>query len=201
MISHKKKFIYIHIPKTGGNSLSLYLKNYSSNKVIQRNSRVGLGQGIDIICEKSKIDIKHMPITYYRGLYPNLYSSYIKFTIVRNPYDRLISLYFWLRSNRPYTKKSFKEFLNKNIKSQLSFIMVDDKIEVDYICKFENLEEDLKYIFNKINIDTKDMVFPHLNASKHNYYMSYYDNELLSIINKKYENDFKVLGYDIITSV
>ena len=52
MISHTLKFIFIHIPKTSGNSLSLYLKNYINNWVIQRPSKMGDNQGISIICEK-----------------------------------------------------------------------------------------------------------------------------------------------------
>jgi len=40
MISHELKFIFIHIPKTSGNSLSLFLKNFISNKVIQRKSLI-----------------------------------------------------------------------------------------------------------------------------------------------------------------
>jgi hypothetical protein len=41
MISHKLKFIFIHIPKTSGNSLSLFLKDFIDNNVLQRSSNMG----------------------------------------------------------------------------------------------------------------------------------------------------------------
>ena len=37
MISHTLQFIFIHIPKTSGNSLSLFLKDCISNQVIQKD--------------------------------------------------------------------------------------------------------------------------------------------------------------------
>ncbi len=51
MISHKLRFISIHIPKTSGNSLSLFLKNFIDNDIIQRTSKMGEKQGISILCE------------------------------------------------------------------------------------------------------------------------------------------------------
>ena len=65
MISHNLKFIFIHIPKTSGNSLSLLLKNFIDNVVIQRASRMGEKQGIDILCEKTKKDIKHKKVAWW----------------------------------------------------------------------------------------------------------------------------------------
>ena len=49
MISHILKFIFIHIPKTAGNSLSLYLKDYVANEVIQKDSNLGSNQGIQVL--------------------------------------------------------------------------------------------------------------------------------------------------------
>ena len=54
MISHKLRFIFIHIPKTSGNSLSLFLKDFIDNNVILRTSKMGPKQGISILCEKTK---------------------------------------------------------------------------------------------------------------------------------------------------
>ena len=54
MISHKLKFIFVHIPKTSGNSLSFFLKNFIDNEVVNRTSPMGEKQGISILCEKQE---------------------------------------------------------------------------------------------------------------------------------------------------
>ena len=52
-------------------------------------------QGISIICEKNKKYIKHSDITYYKNTYGEKINDYFKFTIVRKPYDRILSFYFY----------------------------------------------------------------------------------------------------------
>ena len=84
MISHKLKFIFIHIPKTSGNSLSMFLKDFIDNDVLHGPSNMGEKQGIKIICEKTKQGIKHRGITYYKNTYGEKINDYFKFTIVRN---------------------------------------------------------------------------------------------------------------------
>lgn len=70
------------------------------NKVIQRASNLGPNQGISIICEKNKRDIKQATYKYYENIYGDKIKDYFKFTIVRNPYDRILSFYFWSRGRR-----------------------------------------------------------------------------------------------------
>ena len=48
MISHKLKFIFVHIPKTSGNSLSIFLKDFIDNNVIQRDNHIGENQAVII---------------------------------------------------------------------------------------------------------------------------------------------------------
>ena len=69
MISHKLKFIFIHIPKTSGNSLSLYLKDVVDNQIITRHNGLGDNQGITVLCEITKKSIKHFSIKYYNDIY------------------------------------------------------------------------------------------------------------------------------------
>jgi len=193
MISHKLKFVFIHIPKTSGNSLSLLLKKYSSNKVRQRKSNLGCNQGIDIICEKNKRDIKHVKLPYYQKLYGNKIQNYFKFTIVRNPYDRILSFYFWAKGkhNQIFNRREFIQFVKRNNNFQYKFITHDMQL-----IKYENLITGLKKIKifkNKVNFDA----YPSLNCSinsKMNY-RKFYDKKLKDLVYNKFLKDFDVLGY------
>lgn len=194
MISHKLKFIFIHIPKTSGNSLSLLLKNFIDNVVIQRASKMGEKQGIDILCEKTKKDIKHKNITYYKNTYGEKINDYFKFAIVRNPYDRMLSFYFWAkgRNNQTFNRNEFIKFIKRNNSFQHKYI--DNTF---YIIHFENLIDELKNIecFKEI-IDFNN--YPTLNASSNSRknYNEILDKNLKDLIYKKYKKDFELFGYE-----
>ena len=196
MISHKLKFIFIHIPKTSGNSLSLYLKDLVDNVVVQKNSLVGKNEGIQILCEYGKSDIKHAGIDYYKKIYGEKINDYFKFTIVRNPYDRILSNYFFNKGdqNQTFDRDEFIKFVEKSVK-QLGFQCkaIDDSFHIVY---FENLINDLKKIeCFKGHVDFED--YPTLNASFNSKidYNEIYDKELKELVYNKYEKDFIRFGY------
>jgi len=194
MISHKLKFIFVHIPKTSGNSLSLFLKDFIDNEVIQRSSKMGEKQGISIICEKTKKDIKHNNITYYKNIYGEKINDYLKFTIVRNPYDRMLSFYFWNKgkNNQKFIRNEFINFVKNNDSFQNEYI--DDTFHIIY---YENLVNELK------NIECfKDIIdfynYPRLNSSSNSKvnYNEIYDKELKDLVFNKYKKDFELFGYE-----
>lgn len=193
MISHKLKFLFIHIPKTSGNSLSLFLKDYINNIVIQRKSNLGENQGISIICEKTGKDIKHENINYYEKLYGNLISEYFKFTIVRNPYDRILSFYFWNKGikNQIFNRLEFIDFIKENNSYQHNYI--NNGFHIIY---YENLINDLKNINIFKNIVNFDH-YPSLNVSinqKLNY-DEILDKDLKDLIYQKFKKDFELFNY------
>jgi hypothetical protein len=78
MISHIQKFIFIHIPKCAGSSI---IKTVTSGpnplwKLFQRR-------------------VHHEPLDSYRRAFPKEFDEYFKFSIVRNPWARVVSLYFF----------------------------------------------------------------------------------------------------------
>ena len=66
MISHKHKCIFIHIPKCAGTSVEVNFSNKHSN---------------------------HCPVAVFARKYPRKFKNYFKFSFVRNPFDRLVSVY------------------------------------------------------------------------------------------------------------
>ena len=195
MISHKLKFIFIHIPKTSGNSLSLFLKDFIDDDVILKTSNMGEKQGIDIICDKTKEEIKHKSLAYYENIYGQTIKDYFKFTIVRNPYDRILSFYFWSKGkgNQVFNRKEFITFVKNCLCFQHNYITQNV-----HIIHFENLIAELKSIeCLKGVVDFNN--YPTLNASSNSKkkYTEIYDNdkELKDLVFQKYQKDFEQFGY------
>jgi len=215
MISHTLKYIFIHIPKTGGNSLQTFLIDSSSNVVKGKGNEWGPTEGLSVFPEKDvkhpeDWEIKHEDINYYYRYYSyGLVDNYIKFSIIRNPYDRAISHYFFRKGREfpDFDKKEFISWLTKaqlfnpnekhvvaNVqKNQIDYLMFGGKMSMDYIIKFENLKEDLNKIPFIKNMDLTD--YPHLNASKRNNYRDYYDDETKSLVEKIYKKDLDYFKY------
>lgn len=100
IISPRRHFIFVHIPKTGGTALSLALESRAmaddiligdTPKAKRRKRRLHAAKTAGRLW-------KHATLADIAGLLP---AGEIRacrvFTIVRNPWDRLVSYYHWLR--------------------------------------------------------------------------------------------------------
>ena len=175
MIIDKYRTIFIHIPKNAGTSIEEYFGNES----------------IRIQPEK------HADIYEIKRKFKNSYNNYRKFTIIRNPYDKMVSWYFYLKRNLgDYNVIKFNDWIKDPSKfwhanDPISFLKpqykwIDNTVD---IIKFENLNEELNKFFNKqINL-------PIINKSNHEHYLEYYNEESLNIIYNKYKEDFKKFNY------
>ena len=176
MIIDEHKAIFIHIPKNAGSSIETLFANNSFR--IQPS--------------------KHADIYEIKRKFKNSYNSYKKFTIIRNPYDKMVSWYFYLKRNlgERYEVLEFNEW----IKDPSKFWHIDDPIsylkpqhewidDTVVLIKYENLDKELNQFFNK------KIELPIINKSKHNHYLEYYNKESLTIIYDRYKEDFKKYNY------
>ena len=176
MIIDDHKTIFIHIPKSAGTSIEEYFGNKSVR--IQPN--------------------KHADIYEVKWKFRNSYNNYRKFAIIRNPYDKMVSWYFYLRGilGEHHEVLEFNEWVKNPLKfwhadDPASYLKpqhewIDDTVE---IIKFENLNKELNNFFDK------KIKLPIINKSKHNHYSKYYNRTSLDIIYDRYEKDFKKYNY------
>jgi hypothetical protein len=116
MISSRFKFIYIHIPKTGGNSIQAALEPYADDRLVFRPSIGNVvaedgEQGLDVFNESlgfQRREHKHASLKDYYDVLGDEINSYFVFTSVRNPWDRTVSMTAFLtpacdtQGNRTY---------------------------------------------------------------------------------------------------
>lgn len=194
--------LFIHIPKTGGTAVEYYLsRSYTiplSNSALYffdtTFSHVSLQHQTlsTILDHRSRFNIEYTPMI---------------FTVVRNPYTRLISD---LSFNKLIThteaactitntiKSYLQRFaedetvLDNHVRPQHHFLIVDGKIDPSiHILRQETLASDMDALGFKN--------FPIKNESSCNYY-NLLTFEAVSLINTVYKQDFLYFGYDMITS-
>lgn len=199
-LSHKHKFILISIQKTASMTLRVNLNRYS-DKIYQWDSKVQIDQ--------------HMTAkTVKKTLFENdteKFNSYFKFAFVRNPWDRTVSWYENLRKVSSKTESNiteesslggFKKFICSEYGGKFSYRLGYDRYYeddsgnnlLDFIGKFENLQEDFNFVCDKIGIPRQQL--PHKNKSKHRHYTEYYDEETKQMVAEKFAKDIEYFNYN-----
>jgi len=166
----------------------------------------------------------------YKYLAPEQFDSYFRFAFVRNPWDRTVSFYKYLGESK---KLGFKQYLVERfqteiweklhwfVKPQSSFLYDDqDRLLVDYVGRFENLQADFNKICDRIGIGRTDL--PCVNKSikipaksvsglskvkkilgkpgnviteEPRRYQDYYDDESRELVAALYSRDIELFGY------
>ncbi len=94
------------------------------------------------------------------------FNDYFKVAVCRNPYDQIVSLYFWRmyeRSKRVPRQPliSFDEWLANSptdLYLNRSIISIDGELAVDFVIRYEHLNDDLKTLCAKFNFDFEEVV-------------------------------------------
>lgn len=204
MISHKHKFIFIHAPKTAGNSIQNHLQNYSEDNIeiteeqatYNKENKSYLDR-FGISSSDKKLNIhKHTTLNAYYNNWRKKYGSiedFFKFGTTRNPWDRAISYYFW-KGYKSFDKKRFVNLEGYQICSNYFYVEKYNDYKLDYVIKFENLQEDFDIVCDKIGIPQQKL--PHVNTTKHKHYTEYYDDESREFVAEKYAMDIEHFGYE-----
>jgi len=190
----KNKCIFIHIPRNAGTSILGMLGDTGGRS--------------------------HRSFMDYQMSNNERFKNYFKFSIVRNPYDRIVSVYEYLKnrgnkSHDLYFSKiiekengSFDWFVNEFIdeykiheilllKPQYLFLYdYKNELQVDYIARFECLMKEIPYICQQINMPHKK--FPKLNQSTSHSWEKFYNySRTIETVSRLYKKDFELFGYDV----
>ena len=192
----KHNCIFIHIPKAAGNALikSLYGKSATG----------------------------HDPLIRYRKYDPVKFDVFFKFSVVRNPWDRMVSSFHYLKQggigffDKDFSDKylldcnEFSDFLAKMMQDkkfeskvlswvhfvpQINFLSLDgDAIDVDLCVKLEDLPNSFDMVCKKLGVVSKVMLKD--NASIRKDYRSYYSAVTAKYVGELYCKDVSLLGYE-----
>jgi hypothetical protein len=198
MISFQKRFLFVHIPKTAGNSIQSILRDYSEDELVAlRGEQDGI-ERFGLRNPNYKIK-KHSMLGEYRDALGNeQFRNLYKFTCVRNPWDRMVSYYFTpTQSPETWDRKKFRRIISKAV-PVADYLRLDQRKEdpfsnVDYIMRFENLADDFRTVCGTLGI--LPATLPRYNRSSREHYSKYYDDELRELVRARFAAEIERFGY------
>ena len=202
LVSHIYKFIYIKNKKVAGSSVESFFGKYCQNpnkeyeytdEIDESVSKFGIiggrlnGKKNNWTSHKSATIIK-------RDLGNSIFNKYVKFCVIRNPYDKMVSRYYWNNS-----KQKFSDFAKCTNVSNLDIHCIDGNSVCNYFIRFENLEEDIVNLCKILGIKNYDLndLPNHKSSSRKNksHYRNFYDEETRKIVYENHKKEFELFGY------
>jgi hypothetical protein len=193
-ISDKYKLIFIHIPKNAGTAITNTLE---------------------------MSDIGHHGWRYYKSRYPQKWVTYTKISVVRNPWDRVVSCYEYAKMEDSYwhstnskaragkhldydllkdssfenclgiLKNTPQKLRHQGWSNQSNYIYNGDKLMVDYVLDVNEIDNKLSEILNQ------KINIPKINVSNQNNYKDYYsDKKMVNIVSDRYKTDLLNFNYE-----
>ena len=183
------KCIFIHIPKTAGTSVARTLFDMES---------------------------RHIPYFEYEKANRRKFERYFKFAFVRNPWDRLLSAFLFLKkggmndADRTWAEynlakfQSFEQFVHEwvteeNVWKWVHFIpqhyFICDSSgqnKMDFVGRMENLREDFTYLSSRLG---KNIELTLMNTTRDDHYSCYYTKEMRDIVYIAYAKDMVLFNY------
>lgn len=222
LISHEHRCIFIHIPKCAGTSVEVALGHWEGHEGWggQDHRTIRMIEPFPIVSAFSSVENMHEVL--HRQKYRHVtkiynpknsytvtrdqYRSYLKFTIVRNPWARAFSWYQNVLRDPKHRASygieediSLSQFLDRFVgrwalRPQPYWIRAfDGSIPMDYIARFENLAADLEEVFDRLGLDHGSI--PHEQKGSGEDYKAHYDDAANEIVMRAFNEDIEMFGY------
>ena len=180
IVCPERKFIYMKATKTAGTSVLRGVLEPKISGIIHQKDHPQEFQ------------------TWLDGITDEILADYFIFTIVRNPWDRVVSI-------TSYFDIQLSEFLHR-----FDHYCKDDRVRIhslplhlythyngqqfaDSICRFESLQQDINQVFDRINLPQTQL--PFMNPSDHQHYSTYYGPDEIDLVGDLYQEDISYYGY------
>lgn len=213
MIIRDKKAIFFHIPRTAGSSIECSLLGGQEEwqkirRQTQSKCSIKYAFGYD---SKNKWAAQHVTpreIISYISL--DDYEKYFTFAFVRNPWDRLVSVYIHNKFGNKVPFKEFPAYVKEQIEKdfyrpgvstdtrnvhlipQTDYTHPQNKSPIDFVGRFENLKSDFRKVCDKLGMKYN---LPHVNKSNHKDYRSFYTPDLVEAVAEIYKKEIVLFNY------
>jgi hypothetical protein len=213
LLSHRYRFLFVHIAKTGGTSVraALQRRMWADPWRIPMFicSRMSHLSGHRLACKLPR----HAKAIAAREMLPHeFYQSLFKFCFVRNPWDLQVSSFHHIRRERPHLLQGLDDFaafirykldperpyqyhMDISVERQSDYVTdLHGNQIVDFIGRFERLEEDYAFILRRIGFAAA--LLPQRRTAKDRRdYRQYYTDDIAQRVAMHYREDIERFGY------
>ena len=204
LISDSHQFVFVHVRKAAGTSLRHILEQVSLAKNNQLWYKMLSRNGFKVDYHKHSFRKHSALIEAEKSMPEGVFENYFKFAFVRNPWDRLVSEFEYIKTQNTHSRykklsqmtfEQYIEFQGKRASAHQFNVLSNKKGELglDYVGKFERLDESLVYISEKINLDCSQI--PHINKIKRQPFQSYYNDATAERVSELWVKDIEVFDY------
>jgi len=204
LISETRKFVFIHVQKTAGTSLTQWLAPHCLQPSPSRLNRIA--SGLRLVDWQHHCFRIHGPLRRVQSVLPDeVYEGMFKFAFVRNPWSRLVSWYEYIlrtdnhhRRNRIAGLGGFEAFVDLYTgnprRSQWSMLIDrNGKLGVDFVGRLETLEADVATIVARL--DLPPVSLPHRNKAESKPWRDYYTPKSIGLVSDRWRTEIEAFGY------
>jgi hypothetical protein len=225
ILSHKHKFIFIKTRKTAGSSIETALSGICGPEDVVttmdppengHTPQNWIGDGVLERAYKKHLRVRklihpdsillrdhyYQHMTAFRAKQvcgDQIWNSYFKFCFERNPWDKVVSFYWWKMRGKQ-EKVDFSDWIRtKRQPIDSDLYCINGNIAMDFIGRFEHLEEDFKKILNILDINC-GILLPKSKSGVRkdkDHFSKSFNKEDELFINELFNQEIKTFGYDI----
>ncbi len=213
IISHKYRFIFLRTGKTAGTSLTTALRETLGDDALhaglQRPAWAKYSPIHHGALKRNLPDLfgLHPHATAWqvrRVLGPEIFDSYYKFAVERNPWERQVSLYFhreWKKGNaKPDFDRDMRSRLYRNTEyvrlNNWSIYAIGGRVVADRVLHYERLEDELAELSDALAFPAP-LRLPKLRnySGDRDHYSTYYSDQSRRLVAGWYEKEIETFGY------
>jgi hypothetical protein len=207
VISHRHRCIFVHIPRTGGTTIEDLI--WPGPRSSRTTAELWMGFVDEYHNKYQTGGLQHLSAAHIRSeVGAEVFSSYYKFTLVRNPWDKAVSQFAYMD-----TREDLRRFLGMNkgdcFKKYLALIAKKKHVQwepqvnfvrdpsgsvlVDSIGRYETFAASVSHALSAIALRVDEI--PRENRTDRAAYQTYYDDESREMTAALYADDIEAFGY------
>ena len=222
IVSHTHKYIFLKSLKTAGTSVEAALSGHCGAQDMVTTledywfNRDERGQWVHSSMNAEGFFQHDSAVEVRRKVGPEIWRNYFKFSIARNPWDRVVSLFSWEARNKPELKpvrklrhklgtpfdefaesaRLFRNFVSGEWSTNDHIYLIDDQLCVDYVIRYESLADGLAEVCRHVGIPNVEV--PRLKSGlrpQDRPYTDYYDARTRDAVAARHRRDIELFGY------